>query len=62
MIIDVDALRQDLHTYFGTAMQEYPAAVIELTKVERASDSDVVNIAINNGFNLYDYKIKNRSR
>lgn len=62
MNIDIDALRQDLITYFGTAMQIYPLAMIDLTKVEHASDNEIVTIALNNGFNIYDYEIKNKSR
>lgn len=62
MNIDIDALRQDLITYFGTAMQIYPLAMIDLTKVEHASDNEIVNMALNNGFNLYDYEIKNKTR
>ena len=62
MNIDIDALRQDLITYFGTAMQIYPLAMIDLTKVEHASDNEIVNMAIKNGFNLYDYEITNKHK
>lgn len=60
--IDIDSLRSDLVDYFGTAKEYYPAATIDLVKVEHASDEEIVRTAINNGFNLYDYEIKNKSR
>ena len=60
--IDVDALREDLKDYYGTAMQYEPAAVMDLIKVEQASDNEVVKIAQDNHFNLFDYEIKGRSR
>ena len=62
MTIDIDALREDLKDYYGTAMQYNPVAMMELVKVERASDEEVVNIAIKNEFNIYDYEIKHRGR
>ena len=58
MTIDVDALREDLKNYYGTAMQYNPTAMMDLIKVENASDNEIVNIAIKNGFNIYDYEIK----
>lgn len=62
MLIDVDALREDLKDYYGTAMQFNPVAMMDLVKVENASDEEIVNIAINNGINIYDYEIKHRGR
>ena len=60
--IDIDELRNDLINYFGSAMQYNQVAMIELIKVEQASDNEIVNIAIKNGFNLYDYEIKGKRR
>ena len=62
MLIDVDALRDDLMNYYGSAMQFNPVAMMDLVKVENASDEEIVNIAINNGINIYDYEIKHRGR
>ena len=62
MVIDVESLREDLINYFGTAMQYSGAAMMDLMRVENASDDEVVNIAIKNGFNIYDYEIKSRGR
>ena len=60
--IDVDALREDLKDYYGTAREYNPAAVIDLINVERASDQEIVNMALNNNINLYDYEIKGNGR
>ena len=62
MKIDIDTLREDLINYYGSAMQFYPAAMIDLAKIEKANDNEIVNIAINNGINIYDYEIKNKSK
>lgn len=44
--IDVDALREDLINYFGTAMFcSNPMAMIELEEVKRANDFELVRIA-----------------
>ena len=54
--IDADRLRRDLIDYYGTAMAGgFPMAVIDLAKIERASDSEIVRIAEKNGFNLRKY-------
>lgn len=60
--IDIDALRNDLINYFGSAMQYNQVAMMDLIKVEQASDNEIVNIALRNGFNLYDYEIKGKRR
>ena len=62
LTIDINALRSDLINYFGTAMQYNQVAMMDLIKVENASDNEIVNIAIRNGFNLYDYEIKGKRR
>ena len=54
--IDYERLRNDLISYYGTAMSYNPMAVIELSKIENASNSNLVQIAIKNGFNIYDYE------
>ena len=58
MNIDIDRLRKELIDYYGTAMQVNPVAMIELSVVEKASPEQLIYIAINNGFNLNDYKIE----
>ena len=55
-MIDVDRLRSDLMDYYGTAMVGgFPMAALDLAKIERASDSEIVRIAEKNGFNLRKY-------
>lgn len=61
--INIDKLRKDLLDYFGTAMfTSSPLAIIELTKIERASDEELIRIALNNNFDLNKYKYHFRSR
>ena len=54
--IDYEKLRSDLIDYYGSAMTCNPMAVIELYNVQTASNEKLVQIAIKNGFNLYDYE------
>ena len=56
--IDVDRLRRDMKEYYGTAMfNGFPMAVMDLSKVERLSDSELVELAQKNGVNLKKYII-----
>lgn len=59
--IDVDKLRQDLINYFGTATFYNKMAMMDVIKIEQASDEEVVEIALKNGFDLKRYEIKGRS-
>ena len=61
MNIDIDRLRRDLIDYFGSAMNYNPLAIIELTKVERATPQELINIAISNNIDLDDYIINDFS-
>ena len=54
--LDYERLRRDLMDYFGTAMTYYPVAVIELVTVENASNDKLIEIAIQNGFDLTKYE------
>lgn len=62
MEIDIDKLRNDLVDYFGTAMQYNPVAMMELIKVENASDEELINIALKNGFDLSEYDVNRKRR
>ena len=56
--IDFERLRVDLVDYFGSAMfNGFPAAVIDGTQVEIASNEQLIQIAQSNGFDL-NYYIK----
>ena len=54
-MIDTDDLRDDLLDYFGTAMQVNPVAMMDVIRVENASEAELASIAFRNGFNLADY-------
>lgn len=61
MNIDIEKLRSDLIDYFGTAMASgFGMAVMDLTRVERASDEELINIALDCGFDLNDYVVLSR--
>ena len=54
--IDIDRLRRDMKDYYGTAMLNVsPIAVMDLSRVERASDMEIVEMAQKNGVDLSDY-------
>lgn len=59
MNIDVDRLREDLIDYFGTAAfgGGFGAALLDVERVRRASDEEVIQIAIDNGFDLSKYSL-----
>ena len=57
--IDISRLRRDLKDYCGTAMfNGFPMAVMDLSKVERMSDHELVELAQKNGMDLRKYEIK----
>ncbi len=62
MNIDIEKLRDDLEDYFGSATPIYPIAYADVIKVQNASPCELVNIAINNGFDLNDYEDYSLSR
>ncbi|MBQ4339581.1 MAG: hypothetical protein IJC41_01080 [Firmicutes bacterium] len=55
-MIDTESLRKDLINYFGTAVfSGMPMAVIDLSKAERASEDELIQLAYKNGFDPEDY-------
>ena len=54
-MIDYEKLRKDLIDYFGTAMSFNPTAIMDLSRVESASDDELVEIAKRNNFDLNKY-------
>lgn len=58
MNIDYEKLKQDLIDYYGTAMMYNPMAVTTLSHIEKASNNELIGIALKNNFDLEDYKIK----
>ena len=56
--IDTNWLRRDMKDYYGTAMfNGFPMAVVDLSKVERMSDRELVELAQKNGVDLRKYII-----
>lgn len=54
--IDIDALRRDLIDYFGSATPMNQFAFVDVIEIENASDYEIVQIALKNGFDLEDYE------
>ena len=54
--IDVEGLRKNLKDYYGTAMfGGFSMAMMDLTRVERASDEEVINMAKEKGIDIRKY-------
>ena len=54
--IDISRLRRDLEDYYGTAMfSGFPMAVMDVSRVERMSAQELVELAQKNGFDLRKY-------
>lgn len=53
--IDFERLREDLIDYFGTAMMQFPMAMMDLSKVENASCEELIMIARKCKFDLSKY-------
>lgn len=60
--IDIEKLRSDLMNYFGTATGFFPVATMDLIKVENASAEELVNIALNNNFDLNNYIVSSYTK
>lgn len=60
MEIDIERLRSDLIDYFGTGMMSgIGAFIVNISIIEKASPDKLIEIAINNNFNLENYKNEN---
>ena len=54
--IDTNRLRKDLIDYYGTAsFNGFPAAVMDLSRIERMSDEELIRFALKNGADLDKY-------
>ena len=57
--LDVSRLRKDMENYYGTAMTSVsPIAMFDLNKVKQADDIELVEIAQENGINLWQYVVE----
>ena len=57
MNIDYEKLKEDLIDYFGSAMGLFPMAIIDVTRVESASNLELLELAKQNGFDLSNYEL-----
>lgn len=57
MNYDFDRLCDNLTDYIGTAGQFIPIAMSEMPSIEYSSDSELLRVALQNGFDIDDYKI-----
>ena len=57
--LDIESLREDLINYYGTATSFYPVAIMDVIKVEKATDEELIQIAIKNNIDLNNYIIDN---
>ena len=56
--IDIRRLRRDLEDYYGTAMfSGFPMAVMDVSRVERMSAQELVELAQKNGVDLRKYVV-----
>ena len=54
--INIDELRKDLLDYFGTAsISASPVEMMNVIEIQKASEEQLVYIAIQNGFDLNNY-------
>lgn len=62
MEIDIYKLRKDLIKYYEEILflGGYGAALFDITNVEQASPEELINIALNNNFNINNYIINNK--
>ncbi len=56
MELDIDRLRKDLMDKYGTAMfSGFPAAVMDLSRIERMSDQEIIEAAQKQRIDLSKY-------
>ncbi len=62
MTIDIDKLREDLINYYGSATPYYPMDIMDISRIESASPEELVNIALENHFDLSEYEVNKGRR
>ena len=56
--IDINRLRRDMLDDYGTAMfSGFPMAVMDVSRVERMSDQELLELAQKNGIDLRKYAL-----
>ena len=56
MEIDIEKLRNDLIDYFGTAMLIHNYAIVDIMRIENASNEVLIDLANKMNFDLNKYK------
>lgn len=57
MDIDFERLRNDLLNYFGSAYAlGFGIALLDLSRIEIASSDELIQLAVQNGFDLGNYE------
>ena len=62
MEFDIERLRSDLINYFGSATPFNSFAYSDLIEIENANPYKLINIALNNGFDLENYVVGEKTR
>ncbi len=58
MLIDIQRLRNDIKDNYGTAMfNGFPMAVMDLAKIDKMSDQEIVDYALKKNIKLENYRI-----
>lgn len=62
--IDINKLKQDLRDYYEAAYFTlgYGAALMDSIDIDKLSDEELINKAIDNGINLENYIINNSNK
>lgn len=62
--IDINKLKQDLRDYYEAAYFTlgYGAALMDSIDIDKLSDEEIINKAIDNGINLEQYIINNSNK
>ena len=58
MFVDVDAIRADLIDYFGSASGVFPMAIMDVARIENASDEEIIAIARQVGVDFSKYEVE----
>ena len=51
---EIEQLRKELEDHYGTAMQFFPQAVMDLSEVEQASPEELIRMAKELGYDIPD--------
>ena len=54
--IDYESLRKDLIDYYGTASIYFTMAVMDVIKVEQATNEELLELANKEGFDISNYR------